>query len=76
LEIFNDVTAIFSETKSPTANFFFPEMCRVRSLLNAQLISDQDDVFMRDMASVMWEKMEKYWNDCNLLLAIATILDP
>lgn len=31
---------------------------------------------MKNMIEAMKEKFENYWADCNLVLAITTILDP
>ncbi|KAH6796716.1 hypothetical protein C2S52_021270 [Perilla frutescens var. hirtella] len=31
---------------------------------------------MKDMAATMKKKFDKYWGECNLLMAIACILDP
>jgi hypothetical protein len=31
--------------------------------------------YIREMASVMEEKFNKYWGDCNLLMFLAVVLD-
>ncbi|KAJ4752404.1 Zinc finger BED domain-containing protein DAYSLEEPER [Rhynchospora pubera] len=35
-----------------------------------------DDGFTRDMSLAMYEKFEKYWGEVNVLMAVASILDP
>jgi hypothetical protein len=34
-----------------------------------------DNVYVRTMAEKMYLKFEKYWGDCNLLMAVGAILD-
>ncbi|KAJ3689916.1 hypothetical protein LUZ61_019080 [Rhynchospora tenuis] len=35
-----------------------------------------DDAFTRDMSMAMYEKFEKYWGEVNVLMVVASILDP
>ncbi|KAJ1703531.1 hypothetical protein LUZ63_003310 [Rhynchospora breviuscula] len=35
-----------------------------------------DDGFTREMSLAMYEKFEKYWGEVNVLMAVASILDP
>lgn len=74
LEVFYDVTAIYSGTDYPTSNKFLRETFRIKKILAEQVSSD--DLFMRNMAEVMAHKFDKYWGSCNLLMAIAGVLDP
>ncbi|MBA0611098.1 hypothetical protein Godav_011806 [Gossypium davidsonii] len=38
--------------------------------------SSSEELWMRKMANKMQRKFDKYWGECNLLISIATILDP
>ncbi|KAA8536894.1 hypothetical protein F0562_029372 [Nyssa sinensis] len=74
LGTFNVVTNIISGTEYPTANLFLSELWRIKVLLNEKSVDDNE--FIRAMASMMKAKFDKYWSECNLLMAIAAILDP
>ncbi|KAA8531452.1 hypothetical protein F0562_006195 [Nyssa sinensis] len=47
---------------------------RIKVLLNEKSVDDNE--FIRAMALMMKAKFDKYWSECNLLMAIAGILDP
>jgi hypothetical protein len=74
LEVFSIATNIISGSDYPTSNLFLNEVYRVKVLLDTKSVSD--DPFIRAMVSKMKVKFDKYWGDCNLLMAIAAILDP
>lgn len=38
--------------------------------------AEDEDFFMREMAALMKTKFDEYWGECNLLMAIASVLDP
>ena len=38
--------------------------------------TEDNDFFIREMASAMKDKIDKYWEECNLVMAIASVLDP
>ncbi|KAK6263652.1 hypothetical protein SCA6_019086, partial [Theobroma cacao] len=71
---FYDVTCVFSRTKYPTANLFFPSMFIAHSTLQEHMSGQ--DVYMKNMSTQMLVKFVKYWSDFSLILAIAVILDP
>ncbi|KAA8548312.1 hypothetical protein F0562_004741 [Nyssa sinensis] len=74
LEVFNVVTNIVSRTEYPIANLFFSELWRIKVILNEKFVDDNE--FIRAIASMMKAKFDKYWNECNLLMAIDAVLDP
>ncbi|XP_073003666.1 zinc finger BED domain-containing protein RICESLEEPER 2-like isoform X1 [Typha latifolia] len=74
LEIFYDVTNIFSGSLYPTANLFLSEVWKIKKSLN--IASESEVPFLNNMVMEMKKKFDKYWGDCNMLMAIAAILDP
>ncbi|XP_062003222.1 zinc finger BED domain-containing protein RICESLEEPER 2-like [Rosa rugosa] len=74
LEVFNEATNIFSGSDYPTANLILPEIWKIKQILNDASVDDCD--YMREMSLKMSAKFDKYWGDCNLLIAIAVVLDP
>ncbi|KAG2670709.1 hypothetical protein I3760_14G100000 [Carya illinoinensis] len=74
VQVFNEVTNIISRTEYPTANLFIPEVCRIKEVLNKKSF-DQND-YIRVMVVKMNTKFDKYWGECNLLMTVATVLDP
>ncbi|KAG8045114.1 hypothetical protein GUJ93_ZPchr0008g11409 [Zizania palustris] len=58
----------------PTANIFFHEAWALQlELLNATV---DDDLTVRGIAVGIHERFDEYWKDCNLVLAIAVVMDP
>ncbi|PIA43528.1 hypothetical protein AQUCO_01900132v1 [Aquilegia coerulea] len=72
LEVF-DETKIFSGTHYPTANLLFPEVWKIRKILD-EFSSDRRE-FMIDMVQRMKDKFDKYWDECSFLMAIGACLD-
>nr|XP_011468655.1 PREDICTED: zinc finger BED domain-containing protein RICESLEEPER 3-like [Fragaria vesca subsp. vesca] len=64
LGYFYDVTCLFSGTKYPTSNLFFPKVFMIQH--NIQQAMKDKDAFMRQMANDMNLKFEKYWSDYSL----------
>ncbi|KAE8658624.1 hypothetical protein F3Y22_tig00116971pilonHSYRG00993 [Hibiscus syriacus] len=74
LKLFYEITEGFSGTKFMTANLYFLSICRIRVTLN-EWITHSDIIILR-MTKCMLEKFEKYWNDMNGIMGVATVLDP
>lgn len=74
LEIFYDTTLVFSGRKYTTINLFFRRICEIKVVLKQWLECDVEVI--KCMAQKMQEKFDKYWEDINGLLAVASILDP
>jgi hypothetical protein len=74
LEVFNEVTKIVSGSNYPTYNLFLPEVWKLRDVLGKK--SKDANVYVRTMAEKMYLKFEKYWGECNLLMAVGAVLDP
>ncbi|XP_052622319.1 zinc finger BED domain-containing protein RICESLEEPER 2-like [Lactuca sativa] len=67
-------TNIISGSDYPTANLYLIEVFRVKQTLDKGSLSTND--FIRDMVKKMKEKFDKYWGECHLVMAIASVLDP
>ncbi|XP_031277065.1 zinc finger BED domain-containing protein RICESLEEPER 2-like [Pistacia vera] len=74
LEVFNTITNIISGSDYPTANLFLSEVFRVKVMLDAKAMDAND--FIRDMVKRMKKKFDKYWGECNLLMCVASVVDP
>ena len=74
LEKFYDSTFMFSGTKYPTANLYFPNIyaCYMEMKQNRK----RDDEYLKAIADKMWTKFEKYWSEFSATLAITIMLDP
>ncbi|KAK8916160.1 hypothetical protein KSP39_PZI022402 [Platanthera zijinensis] len=74
LGVFNRTTNLISGSDYPTANLFLPEIYGIKIILDRQVSDDR--AFVRDMTLKMKLKFDKYWGDCNMLMSIASVLDP
>ncbi|KAL1359242.1 hypothetical protein AAHE18_04G094400 [Arachis hypogaea] len=74
LKVFNLATHVISGSEYPTANLYLPEVWRVKQVID-DAIEDRDS-FMREMATSMKEKFDKYWGECNMVMSLACVLDP
>ncbi|KAK9676112.1 hypothetical protein RND81_11G055100 [Saponaria officinalis] len=74
LEVFSDTTNIISGSEYPTSNLFLAEIYRIKVLLDTH--SKSSDDFIKALVTNMKERFDKYWGQCNLLMAIAAVLDP
>lgn len=74
LEVFHRVTELFSGTKYPTANFYFPKVCEIKLALNEWM--DCSNHIVSSMAFKMIQKFDEYWGVIHQLMGVATVLDP
>ncbi|XP_031248675.1 zinc finger BED domain-containing protein RICESLEEPER 2-like [Pistacia vera] len=74
LKVFNVTTNIISGSEYPTSNKFLAELCKVKVLLDKH--AEDENEFLRTMVTKMKGKFDKCWGECNLLIAIAAVLDP
>ncbi|KAJ1697461.1 hypothetical protein LUZ63_005973 [Rhynchospora breviuscula] len=74
LTVFNETTKVFSGSSYPISNLFLVEIFNVKKTICDAYVDD--DGFTRDMSLAMYEKFEKYWGEVNVLMAVASILDP
>ncbi|CAL2229055.1 unnamed protein product [Prunus armeniaca] len=61
LGYFDDVTCLFSGTKYPTSNIFFPKVFIIQHQIKAAM--EDNDGFMNKMGTNMNMKFEKYWSE-------------
>ncbi|KAH9770127.1 BED-type domain-containing protein [Citrus sinensis] len=74
LRPFSKLTEMFSGTTYPTANLFFPLVCKMRIALKGWQTSDVPAV--KNMADNMIGKFLKYWDEISGVLVMAVILYP
>ncbi|XP_042386917.1 zinc finger BED domain-containing protein RICESLEEPER 2-like [Zingiber officinale] len=74
LKVFYEATKIISGSEYPTANLFLNEVYRVKVILDEKSCDEEE--FIRKMVQKMKEKFDKYWGECNLLMAVGSVLDP
>ena len=74
LEVFNRVTEMFSGTQYPTTNIFFPLVCEIKLSLKKWETCSIESI--RNMASKMIVKFDKYWSVIHGIMGIAIVLDP
>lgn len=71
--IYNTAEVLF-HTKCPTAGIYLHNIWVLRVSLRKEFISS--DRFLKSMARKMLKKLDEYWKDTFLLLAVATVMDP
>lgn len=72
LEVFNQVTKIFSETQYPTSNLFLLDIKCVKEVIDKKAINQNHHV--REMA--MKAEFDKYWGESNMFMSIGAAIDP
>ena len=71
---FQVYTKFISGSDYPTPNLYLIDVFRVKETLDKGANSKTD--FIRTMVTKMKEKFAKYWGECYLVMAIASMLDP
>ncbi|KAF7820826.1 zinc finger BED domain-containing protein RICESLEEPER 2-like [Senna tora] len=74
LRPFYVITNLFSGSSYPTSNAYFLEIWKIECLLKQNL--ENSDSLIKEMATRMKSKFDKYWKDYSVILAIAAVLDP
>ncbi|KAJ9552983.1 hypothetical protein OSB04_017028 [Centaurea solstitialis] len=72
--VYKNVTIMFSCSKYPTANVFFPSICEIRYSLVDWACSPNDVI--KEMASKMLRKFDKYWSVIHGVMGMVAVLDP
>ncbi|XP_075659050.1 zinc finger BED domain-containing protein RICESLEEPER 2-like [Castanea sativa] len=72
--VFEEVTNVISGSEYPTANIFLPEVWKIKEVLNEKSLDEND--YISAMACKMKLMFDKYWGECNFVMAIAVLLDP
>ena len=73
LVVFSDVTNIVSGSDYPISNLFLPDVWRMKEIVDVKA-GDRNE-YMRLMTGRMSDKFDKYWEDTNMLMALAAVLD-
>ena len=68
------VTTTLSASSYPTANLFYHHIVDVQIALRAAMFSN--NLNLKKMGTAMMEKFNKYWEEKNNVMVVATILDP
>ncbi|XP_014757205.1 zinc finger BED domain-containing protein RICESLEEPER 2 [Brachypodium distachyon] len=61
-------------TANPTSDIFFHEAWKLQ--LELAGATRHEDPAFSGIAKDMYERFDKYWKDCNLVLAVAVVMDP
>ncbi|KAL4565349.1 hypothetical protein LXL04_029440 [Taraxacum kok-saghyz] len=69
-----DCTTIIFGSDYPTSNLYLIEVFRVKVTLDKG--AQSENFFIRHMVTEMKEKFDKYWGECHLVMAIASVIDP
>jgi hypothetical protein len=68
------VTTAFSAQSYPTANIFYPHIVSIKIALVKAM--KHKNATYKKMGEAMMEKFNKYWEEKNNVMVLATILDP
>ncbi|XP_072149623.1 zinc finger BED domain-containing protein RICESLEEPER 2-like [Setaria viridis] len=74
LKLLYDSAHSIMATEDPTANIFFHEAWTIQREISSG--TDLQDPISSRIAKDVHERFDKYWKDCNVMLAIAVVMDP
>nr|GEW23646.1 zinc finger BED domain-containing protein RICESLEEPER 2-like [Tanacetum cinerariifolium] len=74
LEVFHNVTVIFSGTRYTTTNLYFSKVSDIMLKLNEWLVSLNQ--LVSKLASLMIENFDEYWGAIHELMVVASVFDP
>lgn len=74
LKVFHTTTELFSGTRYPTANIYFPRICEIKLALKQWIFCGVEVI--ESMASNMIRKNDKYLSDIHGIMGVAAVLDP
>lgn len=72
--IYDVANILSSVTNSPSVITIFQEVWKLQ--LDYGRAVTNEDPFISDLTKTMQVKIEKYWRECSLVLAIAVVMDP
>ncbi|CAL0313379.1 unnamed protein product [Lupinus luteus] len=72
--LFDAANVLTSTTHHPTAITFFHEVWKLQLDVGRAVTSE--DPFISNINKIMHEKIDKYWRECSLILALAVVMDP
>ncbi|XP_021736684.1 zinc finger BED domain-containing protein DAYSLEEPER-like [Chenopodium quinoa] len=74
LKLFFDAADILTTKSYPTASAFFHEVCKIQMELAHGALSE--DNYVSSFVRPLYEKFDRYWRDCCVVLAMAVAMDP
>ncbi|KAL2905114.1 Zinc finger BED domain-containing protein RICESLEEPER 2 [Bienertia sinuspersici] len=74
LQVSKNVTNIISGSEYPTSNLFLSGVRKIKVMLDNKV--ESPDEFVRDMVQYMKQRFDKYWSECNMVMALGALLDP
>ncbi|KAJ3669866.1 hypothetical protein LUZ60_010190 [Juncus effusus] len=74
LEVFYNITGIFSENKYSSTDLYFPMMIEIKTALKKWNICGKP--FIENISGKMTEKFDKYWDKIHGIMGVAIVLDP
>ena len=74
LEPFYTITKLFSGIHYPTSNLYFMNIWTIHCCILDNKFGS--DLLLSDMATMMLEKFEKYWDDYSVVLSFGVVFDP